>query len=294
MIIDTHAHTSNHKLWGLHTPDASLDFLRAEAKKFGIVKIYLMATCFPLKKSGLSNLELLKRIANDPLFGVFGTLNAEVNDLAPALAELHSLAAAKLIDGLKVYAGYQNIGPDDEKLKPLYQLAEEFFLPVASHSGELHPCCPPADLDRGKLMCGRPLCPLNARSHLSHPQKIAIAAKRFPRVKFIACHLANPFFAELRIAMAENPNIYTDISGQFVSGDKEDTPEYRKILIQEIRRFLELPGGFQRVMFASDFPIQSYKDSLWLIDNLGLSTEQKNLLLWQNALALLQPQGEGK
>jgi len=49
MIIDIHAHTSRHKLWNLHTASADIADLHQLADRFGIEKIYLMATYFPLK-----------------------------------------------------------------------------------------------------------------------------------------------------------------------------------------------------------------------------------------------------
>ena len=269
---------------GLHTVRADLEALRLAAEEFGIDKICLMATYFPLKHSGLHNEELIRRIGDDPLFSCFGSLNMEAEDLSEGIRELEDFADKGLISGIKLYPGYQNILLSEKYFDRVYEIAQAFDLPVACHMGELHHCCP-----RGaeNHRCGKSNCPLDERGDLAHPRKIADAAARFPKVKFVASHLANPYFRELRVAMRRYPNIYTDISGQFISGSDEDTPEYREFLIGEIKDFLLIDGGIDRVMFATDFPIQSYADSLKLVKDLGLNERDEEKILSGNALKII-------
>ena len=286
MIIDIHAHTSIRELQGLHTVDASLEYLRQRAKEFGIGKIYLMATYFPLKKSGLANRSLLERIAEDPLFGCFGSLDLESN-LFGGLEELDNLAESKLISGIKLYPGYQNVLLSDLRFRPVFQLAEKYHLPVACHLGELHHCCPKDSREKSQYRCGQNFCQLDQRGYLSRPYHLGKVARDFPNVNFIACHLANPFFAELRAVMTELQNVYTDISGQFLSGTSEDNPEYRLQLIAEITEFLRLDHGVERLLFGTDFPIQSYADTLSLVTALPLSSIDRQKVLSDNALKVL-------
>jgi len=288
MIIDIHAHTSDHKLQGLHTIDASLAYLRRQAEIFGIKKIFLMATYFPLKKSGLPNQVLLEKIKGDPLFDCFGSLDME-NDFLGGLEELTELAKAGLISGLKLYPGYQNFILSDPTFRPLFILAEKYQLPVACHLGELHHCCPKNQRDSLNYRCGKSYCSLDLeqRTSLSSPKHLALVAKNFPKVNFVACHLANPWFDDLRQCMAESPNIYTDVSGQFLSGTKEDNPAYRQLLVSEIKEFLQLDGGSERLLFGTDFPIQSYADTLALVKALNLAPAIEKRILSENAKKLL-------
>jgi len=285
MIIDFHAHTSEHNLWGLHTKRADLDELRHYAKIFGIDRIELMATYFPLKGTGLPNLLLQERIKGDKLFGFFGSL--DLSDWNCSLAELEMLAEAKAIDGIKGYAGYQKFKLDSELVWQVCRLAQKYDLPIAVHMGELHPCCP-QDKNQKEFRCHHDSCPLDELSHLAHPDMLRPLARRFPEVNFIACHLANPYFRELREAMRECWNISTDISGQFVSGTDEDTADYRKKISSEIHRFLEVPNGMDRVLFATDFPIQSYQDSLDIVRSLHLSATDEAKILSGNTQRLLK------
>ncbi len=289
-IIDIHAHTSESVLWDLHTKSASLDTLRSLSKQYGISKIYLLATYFPLKKStGLTNEILLERVVNDPLFGCFGSLNLET-DFGTGLSQLTGLAQSGALSGIKIYSGYQNIVLSDPKFTPLFQLAEKHGLPVACHMGELHHCCPKNERETlNEFRCGKTYCAIDQQGDLAHPKQIGAVAKLFPKVNFIACHLGNPFFDDMRQAMSECPNLYTDISGQFVSGTDEDSPKYRIFIKNEIEKFLKLEGGVERVLFGTDFPIQSYKDSLELVSSLKLSKGSREKILWENSQKFLNP-----
>lgn len=287
MIIDIHAHTSNHKLWNFHVPTATIEDLEEQAKLYGIYRIFLMATYFPFKQSGVPNMELLSRISGHPLFGMFGSLDLTAN-FQKGIAELKFLLKEEKIQGIKLYFGYQDAHPADSAIFPVYQIAEQFQVPIMCHGGELHHCCPPEQRKKGQLRCTYKTCPLDKLTYLSKPNQFTRAVAKFPKVKFIISHLANDYFDELRELMFEFPNVYTDISGQFVSGSGEDTPNYKKQIVQEIREFLALPEGKNRLLFGSDFPIQSYEDSIALVNALGLSKEDEENIFYKNALNLLE------
>ena len=293
MIIDVHVHTSKHKLRGLHTADADIGDIQTWATQYGISRMYILATYFPLKRSGLHNEEMLRRIEGNPLFGCFGSLDME-NNLVEGIQELEQLADQEKIEGIKLYPGYQNVSLSDLTLHPIFELARKFGLPIACHMGELHHCCSKEERTAGNYRCGADHCPLDVRSALAMPSELKAVAKKFPDVLFLASHLANPFFEELREAMSECGNIYTDISGQFLSASDEDTPEYRKFLASEITKFLHINNGVERVLFGTDFPIQSYRDTLELVNALNLNPAEKQMVLSENALRILPPRTRRK
>lgn len=292
MIIDIHAHTTNHKLWNLHTQTATIEDLEKLAEKHGVVKILLMATYFPFKGSGLHNEELLARVGdrklgpcavrnsrygNDgPLFAVCGSLNM-MDNVELGVIRLRRLAQEKKIVGIKLYPGYQDFKPSSVIAFPVYELAEEFGLPVIFHTGYLHHCCHEGSEHR----CGIADCPLDKLEYLSRPSQFFVAAQRFPRVNFVAAHLGNPHFEEMFQLMSACPNVYTDISGV-----QEDKPEDMAAVIAAAKRIVGLQGGAERLMFGTDFPIQSYEETLAIVDALGLSEAERELILWKNATKL--------
>lgn len=283
MLVDIHAHTSKHLLFGLHIQKADIYDLEEMAQKYRVTKIYLMATCFPLKHSGVSTTDMLNRIKRNPLFGCFGTLNLENLE---GYKELEYHAQRGDIEGIKLYPGYQNVSLSKRVFNPIYKIAHKYNLPVALHMGELHHCCPPKNRDSGELRCGHGRCLLDTRGHLSHPKQLKNIATMYPDIRFLAAHLANPYFEELQKVMMDHPNVYTDISGQFLSGTKEDTPECRTKIIAEIKKFLVIDKT--RVLFGTDFPIQSYKDTLEFVEALDLNTSDKELILSKNAEKFLK------
>lgn len=294
MIIDIHAHTSSHKMWGLHTEDASIGKLKAEAEKFGVKKIALMATYFPFKGTGLHNLELLERIKDDNLFLAFGSLDA-MNDFENGIEELGELLRRNLIAGIKLYPGYQDFSRSNAlgvKLFPVFELAGRYGVPIMFHTGELHHCCSRETRAAGRGKCGADGCFVERLQYQAEPRNLVYAAEWFREVKFIFSHLGNPYFEQTREVMTEYPNIFTDISGQFISGSAEDTVEYRQTVVREIKKILALENGIDRVMFGTDFPIQSYADSIDLIEALSLSNEEKEKIYWRNAGRVLNIETE--
>lgn len=286
MIIDMHAHTSNHKLWGLHVSSATLDYLGKMAEERGIDKIVLMATYFPFKGSGLCNEELLRRIGNKKRFLMFGSIDI-MNNLVGGINELRRLAEASLISGIKLYPGYQDFDCSDVMVREIYKIAQQSDIPVMFHSGELHHCCQKEEMAKGNFKCGGRYCYLDRLGDLSRPKELSRAIKKFPQVKFILSHLGNPHFGELRDVLRECPNAFTDISGQFVTGSGEDSQEYKDEISKELEKIIEIDGVIDRLMFASDFPIQSYEDSIDIVRSLNLSKDEEEKVFSGNAKKIL-------
>ena len=66
------------------------------------------------------------------------------------LRELADFLASGLIKGLKLYPGYEPFYPHDQRLRVVYELAEEFHVPVMIHSGDTYS-------PKGKLKYAHPL-----------------------------------------------------------------------------------------------------------------------------------------
>ena len=288
MIIDIHAHTSNHPLWNLHTTSATIDTLEHMAQKHAIHKIAIMATYFPFKGTGLHNVNLYTRIASHDRFLMFGSLDASKN-ICKGIQELEEFLSQKKIVGIKLYPGYQKFHPADKKMHAVYALAQKYHVPIMFHCGELHHCCPENIRKIGKnLKCGKDYCPIDALQDLARPSHITKIAQQFSNVQFIASHLGNPYFEELRDVMRQCPNVSTDISGQFISDSEESSDAYKKEIVHEIHQFLSLPHGIDRILFGTDFPIQSYADSIDLIKALHLPHEDETKIFYTNACKILR------
>lgn len=268
----------------LHVVNASIAAIERAADRYGIERALVLATYFPFKGKGLHNRKLLFHLEGHPRFAAIGSLDA-MNALEPGLQELETLASAEKLIGIKLYPGYQNIDLGGTGIARVLDLAHRHELPVTIHGGELHHCCSPRRRATNDLRCGNKTCWIDELGHLAHPHAIRAAVEAFPGVTFLIAHLANPFFEDLRELMRECPNVVTDISGQFVSGTQEDTPEYREEIVAEIMRFItQVPEGSQRVLFASDFPIQAFADTIALVEALPVCDQTKAEIYRHNAL----------
>ena len=115
--------------------------------------------------------------------------------------ELRGMLVAGEIKGLKIYPGYEPFYPADQKFEPAYKLAEEFDVPVMIHTGDTY-------APQGKVK-------------YSHPLNVDEVAVDYPKVKFLICHLGNPWFRDCMEVVYKNENLYTDISG-LTLGDFSD------------------------------------------------------------------------
>ena len=274
-IIDIHAHTSCRKLYGLCTDDASIEVIAQNMADNGIETTVLMPTYFPLKGTGVYNMDLLGRIKCRSGLKMFGSIDMTA-DVEAGLKELEQLASERKIIGIKLYPGYQDFRLLGDNAFKVYELASKFHLPVAVHTGSLHSCC-------NTKKCGT--CRLEELEPLAHPFELEPAAKAFPNVNFIACHMSNPEFDALFEVMARYKNVYTDISGQLKTGSEEDIRDYRQFVSSQIQRFFNAYP--ERICFASDFPIQSVKTSLELAANIDFHGKE-DLFFYRNAKRIME------
>ena len=78
--------------------------------------------------------------------------------------------------GLKLYPGYEPFYPHDPRLRLVYDLAEEFSVPVMIHSGDT-------------------FSP-NGKVKYSHPLQVDEVAVDHRNVNFVICHLGNPWLVD--------------------------------------------------------------------------------------------------
>ena len=114
--IDIHCHTTKRKLKDMIIEDASLDVLMNEMYKHDIEKTVVLATYFPHKQSGISNFRLANWIYNNPKFVMFGSLDFE-HYFYQGYNELEEMADKKMIKGIKIYTGYQEINLGSDKFE---------------------------------------------------------------------------------------------------------------------------------------------------------------------------------
>ncbi len=269
--IDIHCHTTNRKIKDVLSESVTPEAIIEKMKEHDVEKTVVLATYFPHKTSGISNFRLLHWIKDKPEFHMFGSLDFEYY-FYQGLNELTELAENNLIKGIKIYTCYQNIDLKSDKVKQIISLAKENSLPLMFHCGYSY---------SAKRKYGKPVITNEAR-----PSDLEFIAKENPKLNLILSHMAKPFFEDLNKVIQNNPNVYTDVSGLLDS--KFEAHEVPK-MAEVVKGFLGECGSKQ-LLFGSDFPVQTYEDSIYFIEEAmkDYPESEKQDVYYNNARKLLR------
>lgn len=165
--------------------------------------------------------------------------------------------------GIKFYMGYENVYLYDKRHEPLFELARAYDVPVAMHSGET--------------------ANHHGRLRYAHPLTVDEAAGSHPGVRFVICHVGNPWIPDAIEVAAKNENVFIDFSGLW---EHHLTPEREAALSgfqQYIRMWLEYQGIWHKIMYGSDWPLINIPDN---IRNLGkiIPEQYWEAFYYENAL----------
>lgn len=263
MIIDCHTHLNNYHDESVDALDACLARLQASMRR-NRIDVALVLTSYkvvPGRPSTRAVVDATRSLDNIHVVAGVSYLNLTGSDLQ----EIRAFLEEGTVKGLKLYPGYEPFYPADPKLTPLYALAEEFDVPVMIHSGDTY-------APSGKIK-------------FSHPINVDEVAVDFPRVRFLICHLGNPWFRDCMEVVYKNENVYADISG-LVLGDFSDRfEEYMRKQLQEMMIWGMNPA---KVLFGTDWPISSMESYVRFVEELPLPIRDKQLLLYENAAKLFR------
>ncbi|HEY0871936.1 MAG TPA: amidohydrolase family protein [Vicinamibacterales bacterium] len=263
MIIDCHTHVNNYH-------DEQVDALEEciarllKAMRRNRIDEALVLTSYKVVPGRPSTRAVVDATRKHPNLHVVAGLSW-TNFTAGDVEELRSLLQEGVIKGLKLYPGYEPFYPSDPKLTPAYLLAEEFDVPVMIHTGDTYS-------PRGKVK-------------FSHPIHIDEVAVDFPRVKFVICHLGNPWLRDCMEVVYKNENVYADISG-LVLGDFSD--RFEEYMRKQLHEMLLWGMNPRKVLFGTDWPISSMESYLRFMEELRLPAIDKRLMLAENASKLFK------
>lgn len=162
----------------------------------------------------------------------------------------------------------EGVSPDDSLLEPIWNLAEEFDIPVGLHMG-LGP----------SAYKGFP----NYRARLSNPFLLEEVLIHHPNMRIYIMHAAWPMLDALIHLLCAHPQVYVDVGVIDWGIPREEFHFY-------LRRIVGA-GYEKRVMYGSDEMIWPSKieESLEAIESAEfLSEEQKRDILYNNAARFLR------
>jgi predicted TIM-barrel fold metal-dependent hydrolase len=190
----------------------------------------------------------------------FGSVDPLSGSLAVRRAR--SLARDHGVRGFKFHPSMQAFEPNDRAYYPLYEALEELGLPAVFHTGQ-------TGIGAG-LPGGRGI-----KLRYSDPMLLDDIAADFPGLTVICAHPSVPW-QDSAISMATHKaNVYIDLSGWL---PKYFPPQ----LVRATNGLLK-----HKVLFGSDYPVLSPDRWIESFDSLDIKPEVRDLVMKDNAVALL-------
>lgn len=185
-----------------------------------------------------------------------------------ALRQLHEEGRLEVL--AEVTNQYLGIAPDDERMEPYWELAEELDVPVGIHVGNGPP---------GVAYLGAD----GYRARLHSALTMEEVLVRHPRLRVYLMHAGYPMIDDLLALMYAHPQVYV---GTGVIVYTQPRPAFYRYL----QRIIEAGYG-KRVMFGSDQMVWpgTIDRSIRVIEEAPfLSNEQKRNILYNNAARFLR------
>ena len=159
--------------------------------------------------------------------------------------------------GIKLHPGVQHFFPNDRRLWPAYQTAQQLGLPVIFHAG----------------LFGTPI-------QYAQPKNFDEVLASFPNLTLVMAHLGMGFFDEVTSLARTYPNLQFDCCAiiNHTEAERGLSDAALTALIKDI--------GVERVMFGSDFPWFDPALAIERLLGLDFSEQEKRLLLAENAIRI--------
>ena len=178
------------------------------------------------------------------LFIGLGTLHPDSQDIEGDVKYLIDLG----LKGVKLHPDIQKFKIDDYRCLKIYELCEKMSLPILMHTGD-------------------------HRYDYSNPNRLLPVMQIYTGLTVIGAHLGGwSVWDEAVEKLAGLPNLYVDCSSSLYAL----SPDKAKSIIHAF--------GADKVLFGTDYPMWDPKTELERFFNIGLTPEENNLILYQNAL----------
>ena len=264
MIIDSHTHVD---LVGRNNALTTVDLLRS-MDKAGIDISLVIANDIPSQAwQGISATDIIAQAAGSERIKVIGYISVARN-ISSQLELLQQQINAKKVVAIKLYPGYEDFLPQDERLWAVYDFCLKQHVPAVFHTGYL------MEGAAGKL-------------RQAHPHNVSEIAGRYPDLSVVMAHCGSPWIKEAAHAIAKHANLYVDLSGYFTEYAPISSEE-RNDFIEDMAGFASVAGDFKKCLFGTDWPLYDQTEYLVAVQALPMTKEEKELVLWRNAYRLFR------
>jgi uncharacterized protein len=263
MLIDCHVHLNNYD----ETRSRSADEMAADlfvAMAENGVDHAVVLTSYKLNAHRPHVDEIIRVVGGDPRITVVEGLRWRDPDERTDLYNLEDRIREGVVKGIKLYPGYDRFAINDPSLESVFRIAEKHDVPVMIHCGDTYS--------------------KHAKVRQAHPLLVDDVAVDYPDVRFVICHLGNPWFQDAAEVLYKNDNVYADISGLTLG---EFHYEFERYMLQRVREMISYMGDPGRqLMYGTDWPLAGMRTYRKFFDSLELSDEAKEGIAWRTASQL--------
>lgn len=262
MIIDCHTHLNRYNDEQKPTLKERIEVLETDMRQ-NRVDTAIILSSYVVNDNRPSAQELVAATRDKPYLCIVAGVS--ISHTEKDLALLREMLVNRQIVGLKIYPGYEPFFPHDPKMVHVFELAGEFDVPVMIHSGDTY-------TPNGKVKFSHPL----------HIDEIAVDHRN---VKFVICHLGNPWFDYTMELVYKNPNVFTDMSGLVLGNFSE---RFEKFMADKVQEFILYGADPSRLLYGTDWPISSMRSYLAFVDDLKIPVFERKDILYSNAAKLFK------
>jgi len=263
MIIDVHTHLNNYHEERVTSIEECLGNLQQAMSEHG-VDVALVLSSYKVTPHRPPTRDVVRAIDDtDNIYAVAGI--SIDNYREKDLREISDFLQADLVKGLKLYPGYEYFYPSDDRCQVIYDLAAEYDVPVMIHTGDTYS-------PKGKV-------------RYSHPLNVDDVAVDRPEVKFVICHVGNPWIRDCMEVVYKNANVWADVSG-LVLGEFQD--KFEKYMLAHLTDMITYAGEPDYLLYGTDWPICGMRSYLKFMRGLEISDAAHEKIMWKNAAALFK------
>jgi len=174
----------------------------------------------------------------------------------PAVEELKHAIVDLGCKGVKFCPPVQKFDFSDSKLYQLWEAALDMDIVVWTHTSH----------QMGHF---------GSDARLGHPMLVEPVALKYPDLKIVLGHCGFPWVWEVWSLVIRHPNVYVDISAYIDLYKYFPWDAYIKY------------GAEEKVLFATDYPVRTWKQALAALNEVDISADFKRKILGENAKKLL-------
>ncbi len=259
-LIDVHVHLNNyHESTRRPTAD-NIAKLIETMDEVGIDHAVVI-TSYKVDQDRPSVEEITEALADNPRTTVVEGLRWR-GDVRSDLFSLEERIRDGIVKGIKLYPGYDLYPINDPSLETVFRIAAKHDVPVMIHTGDTYS--------------------KTAKVRMAHPLLVDDVAVDYPDVRFVMCHLGNPWFQDAAEVLYKNDNVVADISGLTLGEFDYDFERYVAMRLKDMITYMGDPGS--QIMYGSDWPLVTMKPYVKLLNELDFTDEQLENVAWRTAL----------